>query len=87
MILISLARHISALTDAEVEFGLIPKEDWVQPPWIDEEKATAAREDMVRHNVIYGGACLALNHSNVIQHAIIFRKRAVRWEFSIVLTS
>jgi len=39
-----------------VEFGLIPKEHWVQPPSIDEEKASAAREDMVNQNVIYGGA-------------------------------
>ncbi|KAH0830584.1 glycolipid 2-alpha-mannosyltransferase-domain-containing protein [Lanmaoa asiatica] len=53
---ISLARYISALTHAEVEFGLIPKEHWVQPPWIDEEKASAARENMVKENVIYGGA-------------------------------
>lgn len=55
MIFISYARHISALTEAEVEFGLIPKEHWIQPPWIDEEKASAAREDMVKQNVIYGG--------------------------------
>lgn len=56
--MIPLVRHISALTRAEVEFGLIPKEHWVQPPWIDEEKASAAREQMVRDQVIYGGACI-----------------------------
>jgi Glycolipid 2-alpha-mannosyltransferase len=44
------------LTDAHVEFGLIAPEQWHQPDWIDEEKASAAREDMVRNNVIYGGA-------------------------------
>ncbi|KAG8217538.1 glycolipid 2-alpha-mannosyltransferase-domain-containing protein [Butyriboletus roseoflavus] len=49
-------KRISALTRAEVEFGLIPKEHWVQPPSIDEEKATAARENMVKEKVIYGGA-------------------------------
>ncbi|KAF8447942.1 glycosyltransferase family 15 protein [Boletus edulis BED1] len=49
-------KYISALTHADVEFGLIPKEHWVQPPWIDEKKASAAREGMVNQNVIYGGS-------------------------------
>ncbi|EGN95957.1 glycosyltransferase family 15 protein [Serpula lacrymans var. lacrymans S7.3] len=49
-------KHITALTDAPVEFGLIPAEDWYQPDWIDEDRATKAREDMVRENVIYGGS-------------------------------
>ena len=44
------------LTDAIVEFGLIPPEHWHQPEWIDEEKAAAAREEMAKNNVIYGGA-------------------------------
>lgn len=48
-------RRVTALTDAPVEFGLIPKEHWYQPDWIDEEKATAAREQMVKNQVIYGG--------------------------------
>ena len=48
-------RYISQLTDAPVEFGLIPSDHWKQPDWIDEAKATAAREDMMKNNVIYGG--------------------------------
>ena len=47
--------RVQTLTDAKIEFGLIPKEHWFQPDWIDEERATAARKDMVDHNVIYGG--------------------------------
>ncbi|KAF9246500.1 glycosyltransferase family 15 protein [Melanogaster broomeanus] len=50
-----LVRYISALTNAPVEFGLIPEEHWVQPQWIDENRASAAREDMMKNNVIYGG--------------------------------
>ena len=50
-----LGRLVTEITDAPVEFGLIPKEDWYQPDWIDEEKATKAREEMVRNQVIYGG--------------------------------
>ncbi|KAI0375003.1 glycosyltransferase family 15 protein [Pilatotrama ljubarskyi] len=48
--------RIQTLTDAKVEFGLIPKEQWYQPAWIDEERATAARKDMMEKNVIYGGS-------------------------------
>lgn len=49
-------RRLEELTDSTIKYGLIPKEHWVQPDWIDEEKATAARENMVKNNVIYGGA-------------------------------
>ena len=55
LVSLSASRRVTELTDAEVHFGLIPKEDWFQPDWIDEQKATAAREDMQRHQVIYGG--------------------------------
>ena len=47
-------RTIQGLTDASVEFGLIPNDHWYQPDWIDEDKASAAREEMVKNNVIYG---------------------------------
>ncbi|KAI0643427.1 glycosyltransferase family 15 protein [Trametes meyenii] len=46
---------ISALISGPVSFGLIPSEDWYQPSWIDEEKASANRAQMVAENVIYGG--------------------------------
>lgn len=49
-------KYVSQLTDAPVEFGIVPPEHWKQPEWIDEQKATAAREDMMRNNVIYGGS-------------------------------
>ena len=51
-------RSVTELTDAEVEFGLIPHDDWFQPDWIDENKASASRADMIQKNVIYGGTCL-----------------------------
>jgi alpha 1,2-mannosyltransferase len=51
---------VTALTDSLVEFGLIPKEDWVQPSWIDEANATVARKQMEKNNVIYGGEMLIL---------------------------
>jgi alpha 1,2-mannosyltransferase len=48
-------RRVTELTDATLEFGLIPSDHWHQPDWIDEEKASAAREQMAKNNVIYGG--------------------------------
>jgi alpha 1,2-mannosyltransferase len=49
-------KRVQELTDAPVHFGLIPKEVWNQPDSIDEDRATKAREDMVKNNVIYGGS-------------------------------
>jgi len=49
-------RAIWALTDSKVEFGLIPEDNWYQPKWIDEEKATKSRNKMVEDQVIYGGS-------------------------------
>ncbi|KAE9396066.1 glycosyltransferase family 15 protein [Gymnopus androsaceus JB14] len=52
----SFKSRITELTNAKVEFGLIPREHWYQPDSIDEEKASAARQSMVKNNVIYGGS-------------------------------
>lgn len=48
--------RVTELTDATVQFGLIPNDHWVQPPHIDEAKASQSREKMVKDNVIYGGS-------------------------------
>ena len=48
-------RRVTELTDSLVEFGLIPPNHWHQPDWIDEEKASAARAEMEKNRVIYGG--------------------------------
>lgn len=47
-------RRTTDLTDAPVEYGVIPREDWVQPDWIDEEKASASRQKMQEEGVLYG---------------------------------
>ena len=46
---------MTGLTDANVQFGLIPNDHWVQPHWINETRASAARDKMIKDNVIYGG--------------------------------
>ncbi|KAG1905608.1 glycosyltransferase family 15 protein [Suillus fuscotomentosus] len=48
-------RRVSVLTDADVSFGLVPHEQWVQPDWIDEGRAQEGRNKLVRQGVIYGG--------------------------------
>ena len=51
-------RRVSMLTDAPVSFGTIPREHWVQPEWIDEEKAKEGRIRMGMDKinpVPYGG--------------------------------
>lgn len=48
-------RRVTEVTDSKVDFGLIPKEHWVQPAHIDEAKATESRNKMMENNVIYGG--------------------------------
>ncbi|TFK29950.1 glycosyltransferase family 15 protein [Coprinopsis marcescibilis] len=49
-------RRVTEVTDSKVEFGLIPREHWYQPDWVDEEKASKARKAMADAKVIYGGS-------------------------------
>lgn len=45
----------SGIASGKTSYGLIPEEHWSKhPSWIDEERATKAREEMVQKNVIYG---------------------------------
>ncbi|KAJ7255861.1 glycosyltransferase family 15 protein [Mycena haematopus] len=49
-------REMMKLTNGSVSFGLVPKEHWVQPDWIDEDIARAGREKMVAQDIIYAGS-------------------------------
>ncbi|KAF7981005.1 hypothetical protein HWV62_35837 [Athelia sp. TMB] len=49
-------RRVGVLTSAPVTFGLIPREHWVQPAWVDEPRASASRAAMEAAGVIYGGS-------------------------------
>lgn len=48
-------RATSALVSGEAKYGLIPKEHWSYPDFIDLEKAAKGREDMAVKGVIYAG--------------------------------
>ncbi|KAH8081227.1 alpha-1,2-mannosyltransferase [Filobasidium floriforme] len=47
-------KFTQSLTNSKCSYGLIEPHEWHQPDWIDEERATAAREEMIRKKVIYG---------------------------------
>ncbi|KAG9312396.1 alpha-1,2-mannosyltransferase [Chiua virens] len=49
-------RRISVLSNAQMEFGIIPHDHWYAPSWIDEQKAADARKKMEEDKVIYGGS-------------------------------
>lgn len=48
-------RWTSEIISSKAEYGLIPREHWVQPDSINEEVAAAARQKMVDEDIIYGG--------------------------------
>ncbi|KAK7025978.1 hypothetical protein VNI00_015808 [Paramarasmius palmivorus] len=45
--------RVTSATSAPVSFGLIPREHWYQPDWIDEDKARMGREKMEAQKIIY----------------------------------
>lgn len=44
----------TALVSGTTHYGLIPKEHWSYPEWIDKDKAAKVREDMKARKIIYG---------------------------------
>ncbi|BGP43134.1 hypothetical protein JCM10449v2_007158 [Rhodotorula kratochvilovae] len=47
-------RHTSGIASGPCSYGLVPKEQWEEPSWIDETKAAAERQKMAEAKVIYG---------------------------------
>jgi hypothetical protein len=52
---------VSEATTADVFFGKVPREHWVQPDWINETLATKNREEM-DSDVPYARACWCCPH-------------------------
>ncbi|RMJ21912.1 hypothetical protein PHISP_07223 [Aspergillus sp. HF37] len=44
----------TALVSGTTHYGIIPREHWSYPDWIDQEKASKTREDMAQRKIIYG---------------------------------
>ncbi|CAK5277907.1 unnamed protein product [Mycena citricolor] len=75
---------VTALTRARVEFGLVPPEDWYQPSWIDENKASAVRERM-KNTVLYGDSVSYRNMCR-FQSGFFFRHELLkkyRWYWRV----
>ncbi|PNS18746.1 O-glycoside alpha-1,2-mannosyltransferase 4 [Sphaceloma murrayae] len=62
----------SALTSGHAKYGLIPKEHWSFPEWIDQDKARLAREDMARRKIIYGDS-VSYRHMCRYESGFFFR--------------
>ena len=79
-------RRVTILTDAPVHFGLIPHDHWYQPDWIDEEKATAARDEMVKNQVIYGGTSRRLSSRVALLTQVCLRPTPPALTFPVLLS-
>lgn len=44
------------MTSAKVHYGLVPKEHWSYPDWIDQEHAAECRQELEDRGIIYGGS-------------------------------
>lgn len=44
----------SSIVSGEAKYGLVPKEHWSYPDWIDQERAAQTRADLKKQGVIYG---------------------------------
>ncbi|AET40111.1 alpha-1,2-mannosyltransferase KTR1 Ecym_5352 [Eremothecium cymbalariae DBVPG len=49
-------RVTSAMVSGKTKYGIIPKEQWSFPDWIDQDAAAKTREQMEKDKVIYGGS-------------------------------
>ena len=45
-------RRVRGMTRGEVHFGLIPKEHWSYPSWVNQTKAAEGRKKMSEDHVI-----------------------------------
>ncbi|MCJ1404182.1 alpha 1,2-mannosyltransferase 2.4.1 [Xylographa trunciseda] len=62
----------SSLVSGKTHYGLIPKEHWSFPDFIDQEKAKAVREDMAERKIIYGDS-ISYRHMCRYESGFFFR--------------
>lgn len=63
---------VKTFISAKAEFGVVPKEHWSVPAWINETKADEARADMRKRRIIYGGS-LPYRHMCRFNSGFFFR--------------
>lgn len=62
----------SALVSGKTHYGLIPKEHWSFPDFIDQDKAKKVREDMAERKIIYGDS-ISYRHMCRYESGFFFR--------------
>ncbi|KIK57814.1 glycosyltransferase family 15 protein [Collybiopsis luxurians FD-317 M1] len=70
--------RVSVLTRAPIHFGLIPKEHWDQPPWIDEDRARESRQKMMAKKIIYGGGSVSYRNMCRYNSGFFYRHELVQ---------
>ncbi|KAH6632397.1 nucleotide-diphospho-sugar transferase [Chaetomium tenue] len=63
----------TSLVSGKTHYGLIPKEHWSFPDWIDQEKAKKVREDMKERKIIYGDS-ISYRHMCRFESGFFFRQ-------------
>ena len=63
----------TALVSGKTRYGLIPKEHWSFPEFIDQEKARKVREDMAERKIIYGDST-SYRHMCRFESGFFFRQ-------------
>ena len=63
----------SALVSGNTRYGLIPKEHWSFPDFIDQDKARKVREDMAERKIIYGDST-SYRHMCRFESGFFFRQ-------------
>lgn len=61
------------LVSGKTKYGLIPKEHWSFPEWIDQDKAAAVRKKMEEDQIIYGGS-ISYRHMCRFESGFFFRQ-------------
>ncbi|QLL34761.1 hypothetical protein HG536_0H01360 [Torulaspora globosa] len=67
---------VTEAVSGEIEFGLVPKEHWSYPNFVDQEKAAEERKKMEEEGVIYGGM-ESYRHMCRFQSGFFWRQKAL----------
>ncbi|PWN87731.1 glycosyl transferase [Acaromyces ingoldii] len=65
-------KGVRQMTRSEIRFGLVPKEHWSYPDWIDQSKAAETRRKMREDKIIYGDS-ESYRHMCRFQSGFFFR--------------
>lgn len=63
----------TSLVSGKTHYGEIDEKHWSFPPWIDQERARAVREDMAQRQIIYGDS-ISYRHMCRFESGFFFRQ-------------